>query len=49
MLDLFAENVLVLVGYNVGYFFLKFFQAESILKNIWKMEETLRSSYTTKY
>jgi hypothetical protein len=25
MLDLFAEIVLVFVGYNVGYFFLKFF------------------------
>lgn len=25
MLDFFAEIVLVFVGYNVGYFFLKFF------------------------
>lgn len=25
MLDFFAEIVLVFIGYNVGYFFLKFF------------------------
>jgi len=36
MLDFFAEIVLVFVGYNVGYFFLKFFSGGKYPKEYMK-------------